>query len=95
MADCYKYKRPNDILGNFNNSLDIIIGMPKYHTDVFWDLGKDISLGSTFKRAASNSMKLGKESMESMMETNRSLITSAVRKESTKSAKSSRTDLST
>jgi hypothetical protein len=52
MADCYKFKRPTDILGNFNNSLDIVISMPKFHTDVFWDLGKDISLGSTFKMAS-------------------------------------------
>ena len=23
--------------------MDIVIQMPKYHTDIFWDLGRDIS----------------------------------------------------
>jgi hypothetical protein len=49
MADCYKYKHPNDILRNFNNNLDIVIEMPKYHTDVFWDLAKDISLSKNLR----------------------------------------------
>lgn len=49
MTDCYKYKHQQDINRNFNNNLDIIIKMPLFHTDVFWDLGKDISLGSSFK----------------------------------------------
>jgi len=49
MTDCYKFKYPSDIDNNFNNNLDIVIKMPTYHTDVFYDLGKDISIGSSFK----------------------------------------------
>ena len=49
MTDCYKFKHSNDIDNNFANNLDIVIKMPTYHTDVFYDLGKDISIGSSFK----------------------------------------------
>ena len=36
MADCYKYKHLSDIQKNFSNNLDIILELPKHHTDVFW-----------------------------------------------------------
>lgn len=48
MADCYKFKEPAEITKKFNNNLDVIIEMPKFHTDVFWDLGKDVSVNDTF-----------------------------------------------
>lgn len=49
MTDCYKFKEPAEITKNFNNNLDLIIEMPKFHTDVFWDLGKDVSVNDTFQ----------------------------------------------
>jgi hypothetical protein len=49
MADCYKFKEPAEITKNFNNNLDVVIEMPKFHTDVFWDLGKDVSINDTFQ----------------------------------------------
>ena len=42
MADCYKFKERADIDKKFSNNLDIVISMPKFHTDVFYDLGADI-----------------------------------------------------
>jgi hypothetical protein len=42
MADCYKFKERADIDKIFSNNLDIVITMPKFHTDVFYDLGADI-----------------------------------------------------
>lgn len=51
MSDCYKFKEPAEIAKNFNNNLDLVIEMPKFHTDVFWDLGKDVSLTDTFQSA--------------------------------------------
>ena len=42
MADCYKFKEKADIDKNFSNNLDIVISLPKYHLDVFWDIGRDL-----------------------------------------------------
>lgn len=44
LADCYKYKHQGDILKNFSNNLDIVIDMPKFHTDVFWHQAMFISM---------------------------------------------------
>lgn len=49
LGECFKYKKITDINRNFDNSLNIVFDMPKYHTDVFWDLGMDISTASSFK----------------------------------------------
>lgn len=54
MADCYKFKEQSEIYRNFSNNLDINIQMPKFHTDVFWDLGKEISLSDTFTTKSAN-----------------------------------------
>lgn len=48
MTECYRYKRPDDIKKNFINNLDIVIQLPKYHTEVLWDLGENQSVGSNF-----------------------------------------------
>ena len=48
MAECYKYKHQSDIKRNFKNNLDIIIEMPRYHTEVLWDLGIELSSASGF-----------------------------------------------
>lgn len=42
MADCYKFKERADIDKKFTNNLDIVLTLPKFHTDVFYDLGIDI-----------------------------------------------------
>lgn len=42
MADCYKFKERSDIDKNFTNNLDIVISLTKFHTDVFWDIGRDV-----------------------------------------------------
>ena len=47
MADCYKFKERADIDKKFSNNLDIVLTMPKFHTDVFYDLGTDIKNVST------------------------------------------------
>jgi hypothetical protein len=57
MGECYRYKEQKDIDRNFENNLNIVVEMPRYHTDVFWDLGQDISNASSFKVA----MKAQKE----------------------------------
>lgn len=49
MGECYKYKRITDIQRNFENNLSITLEMPKFHTDVFYDLGIEITPGMTFK----------------------------------------------
>jgi hypothetical protein len=48
MAECYKYKHQSDIKRNFKNNLDIIIEMPRYHAEVLWDLGIELSSASGF-----------------------------------------------
>ena len=63
MTECYKYKDIKDINRKFDNNLNIVIEMPKYHTDVFWDLGHDISVSSSFmvaqQRLAKNESNSG------------------------------------
>ena len=45
MADYYRVKQPKEIRSHFNNNLDIVVELPRYHTDVYWDSG----LNSTFE----------------------------------------------
>jgi hypothetical protein len=47
MADCYKFKERSDIDKKFSNNMDIVLTLPKFHTDVFYDLGIDIKNIST------------------------------------------------
>jgi len=54
MAECYRFKEIEDIDRNLENNFSLGITMPKYHTDVFWDLGVDINSGSSFKVAQKN-----------------------------------------
>lgn len=43
VGDCYKYKHQSDIEKNFDNNLDVFIQMPKFHQDVIWNIGFDMS----------------------------------------------------
>ena len=47
MADCYKFKGIDDIDKNFCNNLDIVLELPKHHTDVFWSLPDRITAEPT------------------------------------------------
>ena len=40
MSDYYNFKERSDIDKNFSNNFDVVISLPKYLFDVFWDLGK-------------------------------------------------------
>jgi len=35
--------------------------MPKFHTDVFWDLGKEISLSDTFSTKTAQQSSMGQK----------------------------------
>ena len=59
MAECYKYKHQSDIKRNFKNNLDIIIEMPRYHAEVLWDLGIELSSASGFAVSSRDQLRTG------------------------------------
>jgi hypothetical protein len=51
MSNCYKYKDVSDIDRNFDKNLSIQLEMPRYHTEVFYDLGREIADSRSFNLA--------------------------------------------
>ena len=64
VTECYRYKHISEIERNFDTKMNVVISMPIYHTDVFWNLGKDIALGSSFN-VSQKDKKDGKTDIES------------------------------
>jgi len=48
MADYYRVKHQKEIKNNFNSNLDIVIDLPRYHTDVYWDIGLGLPFESRY-----------------------------------------------
>jgi len=64
MADCYKYKQLSDIQKNFSNNLDIVLELPKHHTDVYWYPAKTISSPGEQMAQGANSELMSKQDFE-------------------------------
>ena len=48
MADYYRVKHQKEIRSNFSSNLDIVIELPRYHTDVYWDIGLGLPFESRY-----------------------------------------------